>query len=73
MTMKKMIIGGLALISSFAFTSCKKDYSCVCRLNGTVMQTTNYSNVSRAQAEDKCDGDATAGGGAVQWDCDVEL
>ena len=70
--MKKMIIGGMALLATFGFTSCKKDYSCVCRLNGTVVQTTNYDNISRADAEDKCDGDATVAGGNVQWDCDVE-
>lgn len=71
--MKKMLIGCMAIIGSMAITSCHKDYSCVCRLNGTVMKTTSYSNVTRAEAEDKCDGDVTAGGGAVQWDCDVEL
>lgn len=71
--MKKTIIAGLALISAMAFTSCRKDYSCVCKLNGTVVKTTQYNDINRAEAEDKCDGDASLGSGSVQYDCDVEL
>ena len=70
--MKKIIIAGLALLSTFAFTSCRKDYSCVCRFNNATVYTQNYDDVTRAEAEDKCDGDATILAGNAQWDCDVE-
>jgi hypothetical protein len=69
--MKKTIIAIAALTMTFGFTSCKKDYTCVCKLNGTIVKTTQYNDVNRAEAEDKCDGDATFGG--VTYDCDVEL
>jgi hypothetical protein len=71
--MKKLIFGAMVLLTSFAFTSCRKDYSCVCRFNGATVWTQQYDNISRADAEDRCDGDATAASGAVNWDCDVEL
>lgn len=71
--MKTVITAGLALLSTFAFTSCKKDYSCVCKLNNQTVYTQNYNDVTRAEAEDKCDGDGTVLAGTAQWDCDVEL
>lgn len=71
--MKKIIIAAAVLFSAGTLTSCKKDYKCVCKLNNTVVYTQQYSNVNRAEAEDKCDGDGSALGGTATWDCDVEL
>lgn len=53
--MKKVIIYGFALVSAaFAFSSCNKDYKCVCTLNG--LETNNYDvrAMSKNKAEDEC-------------------
>ncbi len=63
----------MALIGAIGFTSCKKDYKCVCKVNDNVVYSQDYNDVTRAEAEDKCDGDGSTLGGTVQWDCDVEL
>lgn len=71
--MKKIIIAVAVLFSAASLTSCSKDYKCVCKLNDNVVYTKTYDDVTRAEAEDKCDGDGSTLGGSVQWDCDVDL
>lgn len=70
--MKKILFAGLVLFSAIGFVSCKKDYNCVCRVNNAVVWSREYDDISRADAEDRCDGDGQTAGGSIQWDCDVE-
>lgn len=68
--MKKLIFGALALISTFGFTSCKKDYNCVCRFNGVQIYNQKYEDISRPDAVDKCEAQDDNSGQV--WDCDIE-
>ncbi len=69
-TMKKWIIGALVLISTFGFTSCKKDYNCVCRYNGLQVLSQKYSDMTLSEAVDKCEANDDNAG--QSWDCDIE-
>jgi hypothetical protein len=53
--MKKAIITlGALIVASFAFTSCNKDYNCVCRLNGVEVSKKSIREATKNKAEDKC-------------------
>ena len=52
--MKKIFFGALALL---ALSSCKKDYTCECVLDGsaTTSETYLFKNVTEKDAVSKCD------------------
>ncbi len=70
--MKKatILLFAAAATAGTLFTSCNKDYNCVCRLNGT--ETNSYSVRAKTQneAEDKCNERQTALGTTYQ--CAIE-
>ncbi|MBL7719049.1 MAG: hypothetical protein JNL72_09465 [Flavipsychrobacter sp.] len=68
--MKKFLLGALVLVSAFGFTSCKKDYNCVCRFNGVQVFSQKYEDISRSDANAKCNDNDNGTGQA--WDCDIE-
>jgi hypothetical protein len=58
--MKKIApIAALALFA-VAFTSCKKDYTCECKMNGTVISTTTI-HAKKSDAKSACSATATVG------------
>lgn len=64
--MKK--VTSIALIALFAigFTSCKKDYTCECTLDGTVIASYTYTKVKKNDAESACTGQVTSGGSTMK-------
>ncbi|HYD20691.1 MAG TPA: hypothetical protein VEB40_04390 [Flavipsychrobacter sp.] len=68
--MKNWIIGALALVSTFGFTSCKKDYNCVCRFNGVQVYNQKYEDMTLADATDRCE--ENDNGTGQTWDWDIE-
>ena len=68
--MKKLILAALVLVSAAGFTSCKKDYNCVCRFNGVQVFSQQYEDVTRPDAEDMCN--ANDNGTGQVWECDIE-
>lgn len=60
--MKKVLLFSLALIAVAAISSCKKDRLCVCTtevsgsFNFSGTADTTFANVSKGDAETKCDG-----------------
>ena len=54
MKKKTLIMLAVAVTGSFLFTSCNKDYDCVCKLNG--VETNRYSVRAKTKnsAEDEC-------------------
>lgn len=70
--MKKTIIIITALVgTSFLFSSCSKDYECVCRING-IGPETRYSVRAKTKnsAEDECNQKATTLG--ITFECKIE-
>lgn len=59
--MKK--VASIAAIALFAigFTSCKKDYTCVCSINGTEVSRTTI-NDTKSNAKSACEQTTSAGG-----------
>lgn len=51
--MKKLIFI-LAAITTFGFTSCKKDYTCVCTENGQTEIELPFQNTRRPDASTAC-------------------
>lgn len=51
---KTLIMLAIAAAGGFVFTSCNKDYDCVCKLNGN--ETNRYSVRAKTKnsAEDEC-------------------
>ncbi len=70
--MKKVIF---AACLGFFFVSCKKDYTCVCRINGFEVSSTTI-NDTKSKAKDKCnedDGTTTIDGfGEITLDCEIQ-
>jgi hypothetical protein len=66
--MKKLVlVFGLGL---FLLASCKKDYTCACKISGETVST-SVINDTKKNAETKCDeGDATIFG--VVQDCSIQ-
>lgn len=68
---KKMLIALAATtVGGFLFTSCNKDYDCVCKLNG--METYRYSVRAKTKnsAEDDCNQKQSSLGATYQ--CYIE-
>jgi hypothetical protein len=60
--MKKLLL--VAAVAGFAMTSCKKDYTCTCKVtdNGTVLSESKYTaKLKKSEAESWCSGNATSG------------
>jgi hypothetical protein len=55
--MKKIILS-LVVVAALS-TSCKKDYTCVCKSNGTVVATTTI-NGTKSTASNSCQANGTA-------------
>ncbi len=59
--MKKIApIAAIALIAAM-FTSCKKDYTCECSINGSVIGTTTIHD-TKSKAKSQCNQTASFGG-----------
>lgn len=54
--MKKFVLTvGVAAFVGAAFSSCKKDYTCVCTVNGDEVWRGNLGKQSREDARDACE------------------
>lgn len=54
--MKKGILGlSILAISALFFTSCKKNYTCVCTVNGNEVARQDLGKQKRSDAKDACD------------------
>lgn len=60
----------LALFASAVFTSCNKDYNCVCSLNGTQTSSESVRAKTKNEAEDKCNERKTTLG--VTYQCEIK-
>ena len=57
--MKKVIaFGAFAVLGVVALSSCKKDYTCTCTVNGGTISAT-YTKVKKADAEEACSSSET--------------
>ena len=75
--MKKFITLFLVAGFVFAFSSCKKDYTCECTYtDSTTTQTASYTiNDTKKNAEDACSAYATSvtvGTETFTWDCGIK-
>lgn len=52
--MKPTRLIAFALLT-FAFASCKKDYTCTCTVDGNKLTPVQYSDAKKADAQDACD------------------
>ena len=52
--MKKLLLIGM-IFGALALTSCKKDYTCVCTIDGEDWPAEIYKNTKKKDAKDKCD------------------
>jgi len=52
--MKKSVLFVAVAALALSFSSCKKDYTCDCTVNGNTTSTP-LENVSKSDAEDACD------------------
>jgi hypothetical protein len=69
--MKKLtFIAAIILLASTAFTSCKKDYHCVCTLNGNSVSNNDLGSMTHHDAVNKCDSYDNAG--SVTYQCNVQ-
>lgn len=52
----------VAAIATLGLTSCKKDWACECTYNGATLTTTDgYNDLSKKDAEAKCEGKVSVG------------
>ncbi|MES2680327.1 MAG: hypothetical protein V4635_10600 [Bacteroidota bacterium] len=74
--MKKLLL--VAALASFAMTSCKKEYNCVCTTTspaGTTEGTTNLGKMTKKNAEAKCneaDASYTYAGSPFTTECAIK-
>lgn len=51
----KNLLGGVALVAlALSFTSCKKDWVCVCSDGGISIDSDPIKNVTKSEAKEKC-------------------
>lgn len=62
--MKKITSVAAIALLALSFTSCKKDYTCECSIDGTVIGSTTI-NATKSDAKTACEQNATAGGTSV--------
>jgi hypothetical protein len=53
MKTRKLIVASFVLGIAFSFTSCKKDYTCTCTVDG-FSYAYEFEKVKKADAEDAC-------------------
>lgn len=53
MKKKMSLVLGVAFVVAIGFTSCKKDYTCDCTING-VKSSSTIENAKKGDAEDAC-------------------
>ena len=69
--MKKAILGlSIIAVTTLFFTSCKKNYTCVCSLNGTVIEKHELGKQTRSDAKAACD--AFVAGLGVIYKCEID-
>ncbi len=51
---RTVIIAATLAVSGFLFSSCNKDYDCVCRVNGTETNRYSVREKTKNAAEDEC-------------------
>lgn len=56
--------------SALFFTSCKKDYTCVCSINGTELSRTSLGKQKKSDAKEACD--ALVAGFGVVAKCELD-
>lgn len=55
------LVGGLALVAfAFTFTSCKKDWTCVCTVDGVTLPGVTIADKTKSDAKDACEKDNSA-------------
>jgi len=67
---KSIIILGSLIMAACSFTSCNKDYECVCRLNGAETNRYSVRDSNKNGAEDQCNKKQTALG--ATYACKIE-
>ncbi len=67
---KTVIILTLGLSSLFYLPSCKKNYDCVCSINGEEVSRTSLGKQKRSDAKDACEAKATGLG--VIAKCEID-
>lgn len=73
--MKKLIAAGaFALFGVIALSSCKKDYTCVCKVNNVEASSTTI-NDTKSNAKEECEknnGTTTVFGQTTTVDCSIQ-
>lgn len=59
--MKKALLIASALVVTFSFSSCKKDWTCSCPDNNGGTVETTIPNTTKALAKTACEGSGLAG------------
>ena len=67
---KTIILLALAASAGISFTSCNKDYDCVCRLNGAETNRYSVRASNKNSAEDDCNKKQSSLGATYQ--CAIE-
>lgn len=68
---KGIIVFAIAAFSAALLPSCKKEYDCVCTVNGTEVGRWSLGKQSRNDAKDACNGRTTTFPGVVAK-CEIE-
>lgn len=58
--MKKLIV--IVAVGMSILTSCKKDWTCECSVNGIQFSSTPLKDMSKSDAESECNGGGSYGG-----------
>jgi hypothetical protein len=67
---KALLLVALAASTGISFTSCNKDYDCVCSLNGVETSRSSVRASNKNSAEDDCNKKQSALGSTYQ--CAIE-
>lgn len=70
MKKKTLIMLAIAATGGFLFTSCNKDYDCVCKVNGQEVQRYSVREKTKNRAEDECNRMQSSLG--VTYQCYIE-
>ena len=70
MKKKTLITLAIAVTGGFLFTSCNKDYDCVCKVNGQEVQRYSVREKTKNRAEDECNQKQSSLG--VTYQCYIE-
>lgn len=60
----KKVIFAIAALGLISLTSCKKDYTCECSMNGTVLSTTTL-HAKKSDAKSACSASSSVGGTTI--------